>query len=383
MDFDRQKNSGFSLIEICIVLIIAGLLTAAFARYADVSIKQKRAQDLKLNMAAVQDALATFENANGRLPCPAPRDAPITDPTFGKEVSCNGAAHSGTTVVNGRIESAVPLKVRIGTLPIRDMDISSDMMLDPWMRRITYAVTEANTANAAAAGGITVKDASGNSITSSPGIARYVLFSHGNDGAGGYSTEGKQFNACPAGGKEQENCDDKDATFIAMDRNDGEDPAQYYDDYLVYNVVATGSSGACKLYRVKAERSNLRYAFDTFSAAAAATHPWVRALGYSNFSTPSEVAYPTGTTISVFGPADSARFMALGDGMVIPTDGSFERVPIRSYVSRSRTEDIWNGGAPLVDAYSGRHPMTDVVCQNDGKWHSLGAPYSVPNPDDQ
>jgi hypothetical protein len=134
---------------------------------------------------------------------------------------------------------------------VRDLDIADNAMLDPWMRRLTYAVTEADTKDSSADGGITIVDGNGNSVTSKPGIARYVVFSHGLDGSGAYTNAGALYAACPPDTKESGNCDNKDATFIATDWNqNNKDTTQDYDDYLVFNVTPPPSTNGCPFTNV-------------------------------------------------------------------------------------------------------------------------------------
>lgn len=368
---DNHCNAapGFTLIEICIVLIIAGLMTAAFVRFADVTLQQVRQQQLKTGITDLQTALTAFENKNGRLPCAAPIDVPPTDPTYGRETACDGTAHSGTKVVNGRVEGGKPLKVRIGAIPTRDLDIADSAMLDPWSRRVTYAVTEANAADGQATGGITVTNAAGKSITSSPGNARYVLFSHGRDGAGAYSVEGKQFAAC-GNTKDKENCDNQNAAFIAMDRNDSVD-AQHYDDYLAYNVTSAtlGLDTTCKFHRVTGKRVGQFYSWDFYSpGTAAGFHP----PGGSQLSAPAVITYPSGTLFNVNIPWDQN---GLPPGWtrdsVIPTDGSYEehKMCLDSWTSTPCPARIISSDITASQKACATCSYTTVVCQSDGRWH--------------
>jgi type II secretory pathway pseudopilin PulG len=243
------------LIELCVVLIIVGLLTAAFFNYLNVTIKQKQQEDLRTNITDINTAITAFAKRNGgRLPCPAPDNIGPDDPAFGHETNCAGAA-TGTTVVNGRREGGTALKVRIGSLPTRDLNISDLAMLDPFGRRYSYAVTQALADNAGSdpsEGAIDVTDEKGNSILSSPGIARYVVFSHGLDGAGAVSLEGKSYKACATTSVDGGNCDNKDATFVATTVASTAANQSHYDDYLYYATVPPAPPlGGCPLYRAE------------------------------------------------------------------------------------------------------------------------------------
>lgn len=65
-----RRSRGFSLLEVTIVLVIAGLLSwASFTAYQTVSGQQEREQAQSL-ARQMQGALRAFAMRNGRLPCP-------------------------------------------------------------------------------------------------------------------------------------------------------------------------------------------------------------------------------------------------------------------------------------------------------------------------
>lgn len=242
--------SGFTLIEVATVIVIVGLLLVGFVRFIDVQSKQQRISNLKTGTADLDKAVADFVATNGRLPCPAPVDLAPGDPAFGREVPCDGAAHAGTTEVDGRSEGGVPLKVRIGSIPTRTLAIADRMMLDPYYRRFTYAVTEAladvdatgnaKKANDPSGGAITIKDETGTVVTS---MADYVLFSHGKDGKGAYTLEGVQFQGCDSGSIDSENCDDANAVFATTIQTSEAANALHFDDYMLYRKDALATEG--------------------------------------------------------------------------------------------------------------------------------------------
>lgn len=76
--------SGYTLIELAIVLVAVGLMLSIGAGIYNVYLKQKEIKDTQLNVRVVSNALADFKGRNGRYPCPAPLNAPRTDPNYGR-----------------------------------------------------------------------------------------------------------------------------------------------------------------------------------------------------------------------------------------------------------------------------------------------------------
>ena len=68
----RPKGErGFTLFEIAIVLVIIGLLTAGIGAFVMTFLKSAKAHGTSNNAASVQQALQSFVEHYGRLPCPA------------------------------------------------------------------------------------------------------------------------------------------------------------------------------------------------------------------------------------------------------------------------------------------------------------------------
>ena len=67
---DRQAQRGFSLLEVSVVLVVAGLMSwAAFSGYETVSAQQEIERG-RAEAQQLQSVLRTFALRHGRLPCP-------------------------------------------------------------------------------------------------------------------------------------------------------------------------------------------------------------------------------------------------------------------------------------------------------------------------
>lgn len=125
-------QQGFTLVEMAIVMIIFGVLLAAFLTplQAQRSIAAQRETEIVLENA--KQALLGYVQANGRLPCPATNNG--------------GAFPDGTGTSNPNASGACAQSV--GFLPATTLGLESaddqGFGIDAWNNRIRYAVTTAN-----------------------------------------------------------------------------------------------------------------------------------------------------------------------------------------------------------------------------------------------
>lgn len=218
-----SANSGFTLIEIAIVMVIMGLFMSSIFSLLAVYYKTNRHGVTRERLANAETALQAYFEVNGAYPCPASRTIKMPDPMYARapekcyepgKSSFLSTDDDSSLVVKGRAD----YRVRIGLLPFRSMGIPDAEALDGWGNAIQYAVTEVLTdANQydQRFGAIDVIAEDGKSRFVPPGTVQYVVFSSGADGMGGY-TGGSlaQVSPCEQGLLESENCDDDDATFM-------------------------------------------------------------------------------------------------------------------------------------------------------------------------
>jgi len=229
-----SARSGFTLIEMVVVLFIMGVvISMAAVLTRGVTAAQKRSIT-SARLATVDAALVQFVQQQRRLPCPALGTRPstaTTNPIPGDEYN---RAANGCQATAGAYETG-------GVVPWRALGLSETDITDGWDRRITYRIDPALAADAAldmsgcdAAGqelqrfstattarpcnaactsttltsctepgvfmigkGLTVKNVSGVVLMNpNPGVnvvntgAAYVLISHGESGGGGYLNTG-------------------------------------------------------------------------------------------------------------------------------------------------------------------------------------------------
>src|SRR5450830_1543922 len=67
----RRRQSGFTLVEIAIVLLIVGLMIGGILGPLFSQLEQRRVSDTKRTMEEAREALYGYALRNGYLPCPA------------------------------------------------------------------------------------------------------------------------------------------------------------------------------------------------------------------------------------------------------------------------------------------------------------------------
>lgn len=132
----RQRESGFSLAELAIVLVIVTLLTGGLFVSLGTQQDISNAKETEKRLAEIREALIGFALANGRLPCPA---AP---PPAGGTESPQATGACTNALQSGYLPASL-----LGTAPAD----AQGYALDAWNNPIRYAIFPnviAGTANA-------------------------------------------------------------------------------------------------------------------------------------------------------------------------------------------------------------------------------------------
>jgi len=227
-------SSGFTLLEMAIVVLIAGILLSIVIQIYAGYMANRRVRVTYERMQRVEVALQKFYESQGRYPCPAD----LAGTTSGIE-NCKVGGSDGARMTYGNNTSylgdtadmvyvgAVPyetLLLGIGdtnpyTDPPEEEKYVSDYefvrrndSLDDWGRKLTYIVPEALTYQATYKqeyASIGVIDESGVSLTEPENSAAWVLISHGDNGSGAYMSDGSVFSGSICEGIEthKNNCD--------------------------------------------------------------------------------------------------------------------------------------------------------------------------------
>ena len=191
-----RHKTGFTLVELAIVLVIVALLASGLL--VGIAAQRNAAEtiDAQRQLESIRETLTGFALTHGRLPCPALPNLASSDANAGVE-NC-----------------AQPH----GVLPWVTLGVPE---VDPWGRRFTYyahgSFTAAVPGGALASftldtvGNANVKASSGSSGNVASDLPAVVV-SHGSRGAGAWQPNGSQLPG--AAGDEAENAD-ADLTFIS------------------------------------------------------------------------------------------------------------------------------------------------------------------------
>ncbi len=202
-----SPNSGFTLIELSVVLAIIGVILYGSMSLLVVSIQSSQVNTTVATMDAIENALLNFRVAFGRIPCPADLTLSASNANYGVEAANTGSCTGGTPAANFIAASGTAE----GGVPTRALRLPDSYMYDGWGHKLRYAmnpnysVSTSTTCSlgAVSAPAITINDASGAARSTQ---AIYAIISHGANGHGAYTSNGLVINAKNTNTDEQTNC---------------------------------------------------------------------------------------------------------------------------------------------------------------------------------
>lgn len=211
----KRRTAGFTLAEMAIVLVIAGLLLTSVLSTVSTQLDARNISETQSRLNQIKDALIGYAQANGRLPCPA--DGTIA----------TGAANAGLEQVVNTTTYVCSNANNFGVVPWATLGVGET---DVWGRRFGYKVssvfsdaiaqitwnttvpsTQSPTCTApvpaptsssfalCSLGGLTVStrtaaNKTGTSVANVP----VVVISYGKNGYGAYTSGGTQYTVPPA-----------------------------------------------------------------------------------------------------------------------------------------------------------------------------------------
>lgn len=234
----KSMQSGFTLIELAVVLVVVGVLAGSFITTLGERIDVTRRAETMDELEVVKQALYGYAMSNNfvHLPCPDCRNAAC--------ISAGNVANDGLedrvgAVCDVDVADAVAAQLPIGNLPWQTLGLSSG---DTWGNRYSYWVSDSVSDNTASfqltdvwnAAQINTRIGAAATAISTNAIA--IIMSHGGNGYGAISTQNILMPGVPVANiDEVENTDD-DLVFVARPKTDvgvsvlvGE-----FDDILVW-----------------------------------------------------------------------------------------------------------------------------------------------------
>ena len=227
---NSNRQHGFTLLELSIVLIIIGLVMAGSVSIGSSMIEQAKENQTRAKMKSIEAALLNYRKLYNRLPCPNQVDLPYTDANYGKETDSDGAGGASCAGVSGN-----PFK---GAIPAKALGLPVETMLDGWGGKFVYTLSDPYAEHNA----FTTQN-----ITSSAGIiqmidyrdekfvldAVYALISYGKNGHCATLPTGSMKTGS-ATALETMNCDAEKVRTGEISR--GALSADGYDDITLYKL---------------------------------------------------------------------------------------------------------------------------------------------------
>ncbi len=124
--YSDQKASGFTLIELSMVLVVAALLIGSMIDPLNQQLKNSKVESTKAQLQQIHDALMGFAIANNRLPCP-------TLP-----------GHNGNELRSSQTCTAQHGFIPMNTLSLTGARDSNTLLLDAWHQPIRYSVSSSD-----------------------------------------------------------------------------------------------------------------------------------------------------------------------------------------------------------------------------------------------
>ncbi|MDD2839561.1 MAG: prepilin-type N-terminal cleavage/methylation domain-containing protein [Rickettsiales bacterium] len=176
----KKKYTGFTLLELSIVLIISSMLLTITFNSGKYFLEQNHIRATHVKLDTIQNALDIYLIQNRKLPCPAG----LTIASGEELSSCITSSSSNGLFVNNGVAR--------GWVPYEELNLTSDVAYDSWGDKITYSVSIDAVGNFTEMEdgfqGITIYDNTTSKLITNKAV--YSLNSHGKNKLGAYNKDG-------------------------------------------------------------------------------------------------------------------------------------------------------------------------------------------------
>lgn len=207
------RLSGFTLLELGIVLIVLSLLAAGILAVATQNVRVNRQAELQEKLDTIEAAILAYRKEYEYLPCPGQSDLTNDEAAFGFQGATPGDCVTQIAITDPVATFSDGVNTVGGSIPVRDLNLNDEYMYDPWGNQFLYVVDKRATENAtfnvkltdtSLIGSITVSD-NGNNISTSTAVL--LILSFGPNGHGAYQVSGDRKYEGSINTHELENCD--------------------------------------------------------------------------------------------------------------------------------------------------------------------------------
>ena len=259
MKYNAPKISGFTLVELSVVMVIIGIVMTMGLRMVNATLDNASYSETKAKQERIKLALLAYLRTNGTLPCPD---------NSGDTVVATGVATGtcDTVVADG-----------YGIVPWQTLGMSRDESVDGWGNYFSYRVANGNglknwTSKTVPAADMTINElkspsvaltiqelnAGGTALANTTQTAVVALISHGKNGFGAKTVKtAPRIPQTDAGAGEVTNATPASTTFVMRPVNDTAGAFNGpYDDLITYMqprdllqpLISEGTLKACMAY---------------------------------------------------------------------------------------------------------------------------------------
>jgi prepilin-type N-terminal cleavage/methylation domain-containing protein len=138
----RAWVSGFTLVELAVVMTVVALLLASLMYTLSAQVEQRNFEETRRRLDQARELLLSFAIVNGRLPCPArsttlPSGAEVRDVATGRCWDGTVEDYYGGTLAGGVTGGLLPAF----TIGYQQVD-AAGFAVDAWGNRLRYAVAK-------------------------------------------------------------------------------------------------------------------------------------------------------------------------------------------------------------------------------------------------
>jgi prepilin-type N-terminal cleavage/methylation domain-containing protein len=212
-----HKQTGFTLVEMAVVLVIVGLMLAGLLMPLSGQMDQRNYSKVRADMSDIREALIGYGLSHGYLPCPA-----VSASNGSEDRAGSGACNQ-----------------RAGFLPWAELGVPK---LDSWSHLYRYSVTPAYSNSSTkisltSSGDITIwsRDSAGAliKVSNDPAIPAVVV-SFGKNGLHGFNDDGTQISDTSATNTDEDTNGSGTTTFFSRDYTEVTTGGGEFDDVVVW-----------------------------------------------------------------------------------------------------------------------------------------------------